>query len=135
MAQIPLNLFRRQSVSLSTSLTGVYQAPIQRAGIIINALASNLTNTNQTITLGLSTLSYQSADSQGNPITIPSTYFDVVKGYELAPNNATNVVINKLVMFQGDILTAYSGASYDPLNPTSPAVNLTLSILEAVNIP
>jgi hypothetical protein len=135
MAQIPLNLFRRKSQSLTTGISGVYQAPIERAGIIINALASNLTNVPQTITLGLSTVSYQSADNFGNPITIPATYFDIIKDYELAPNNATNVVVSKLVMYQGDIMTAYAGSSSDPNNPSKPAVNLTVSILEAVNIP
>jgi hypothetical protein len=131
MAKIPLNLFRRKSANLTINPVKIYEAPIQRAGIIITALATNLTNVPQTITAGLST--YQTLDDLGNPIQ--SSYFDVIKDYEIAPNDAANVVVNKMVMFQGDIFVASAGATYYPSESNNPAVNLTLSILEAVNIP
>jgi len=127
MAKIPLNLFKRKSQSLTTVNTKVYEAPIQRAGIVINALASNLTDVPQTITAAVSTV-----PTIDNPI---STYFEIIKNFELAPNDATNIVVNKLVLFQGDILMAKAGTTYYPVGTSNPAVNITLSILEAVNIP
>jgi hypothetical protein len=38
-------------------------------------------------------------------------------------------------MYQGDILVASAGANFYPIETNNPAVNLTLSILESVNIP
>jgi hypothetical protein len=131
MAKIPLNFFRRKSLTLTTNTVKVYQAPIQRAGIVITALATNLTNVPQTITAGLSTV--QTLDDLGN--TIGSTYFEVIKNFEIAPNDVANIVVNKMVLFQGDIFVASAGANYYPAESNKPAVNLTLSILEAVNIP
>jgi len=126
MAKYPLNLFKRKTQSLTTAATWFYEAPIQRAGIIITALASNLTPVPQTITLGLST---QLTDYS------PQSYFEIIKNFEIPPNDASNVVVNKLVMYQGDILVASAGANFYPIETNNPAVNLTLSILESVNIP
>jgi hypothetical protein len=135
MANVPLNLFRRKSITLTTNPVKVYEAPIERAGIIITALATNLTNVPQTITAGLSTGSYTTNDDNGNPLQVQSTYFDIIKDFELAPNDAANIVVNKMVMFQGDIFVSSCGSNYYPTGSTNPTVNLTLSLLEAVNIP
>ena len=135
MANVPLNLFKRKSITLTTNRSWVYEAQSERAGIIITALASNLTNVAQTITAGLSTIPRISTDNLGNTVQIPSTYFDIIKNFEIAPNDAANIVVNKLVLYQGDIFTASAGTNYYPVGTSNPAVNLTLSILEAVNIP
>jgi hypothetical protein len=135
MANVPLNLFRRKSITLTTNPVKVYEAPIERAGIIITALATNLTNVPQTITAGISTVNYITNDDQGNPIEVPSTYFEVIKNFELAPNDAANIVVNKMVLFQGDIFVSSCGLNYYPAETNNPTVNLTLSLLESVNIP
>jgi hypothetical protein len=135
MPNVPLNLFRRKSITLTTQPVKVYEAPIERAGILITALATNLTNVPQTITAGLSTTNYISTDDNGNPVQVPSTYFEVIKNFQIAPNDAANIVVSKMVLFQGDIFVAHAGANYYPPETNNPAVNLTLSILEAVNIP
>jgi hypothetical protein len=133
MANIPLNLFTRKSIVLTTNRSWVYEAKTERAGIIISALASNLTNVPQTVTAGLSTLPYQTADNDGNTVYVPSSYFYIIKDFELAPNDVANIVVNKLVLYQGDIFTASAGVNYYPVGTNNPAVSLTLSILEAVN--
>lgn len=113
MANIPLNYFRRITQAVTTAPSVVYTVPFQRAGILITALASNLTNTPQTVTVSLS--------ANG----VSGSYFDIVKNFQLPPNDSTNIVINKLVLGYNDnfIMSATN----------SSAVNITLSILESVN--
>jgi hypothetical protein len=128
MAKIPLNLFRRYSSAVTNIPKIVYTAPFERAGIIINGLATNLTNVPQTITASISTDRLVDVDGT---ITAATT-FDILRNFELPPNDAVNLVINKLGLFQGDHFVISCPNSTDPNNPT---VNLTLSVLESVNIP
>ena len=113
MANIPLNKFRRYSSSLGTDSVIMYQAPERRAGIILTALSTNTTDSVKTVTIGIST---QAMDQ----------YFDLVKNISLDGYDAANVVVGKIVVEEGDYVVA---SSNDPLS----GVNLTLSILEAIN--
>jgi len=118
MAQlIPLNYFTRVSKPVTTVPTVVYSVPIDRAGIIITALATNLTNSPQTITAGLSTSSPKKDNT--------NSYFEIVKNFQLPPDDTTNIVINKLVLGEYDNFIIYA------TNPS--VVNITLSVLESVN--
>jgi len=119
MATVPLNYFRRVSLTLPTTLTQVYSAPDSTAAIMLTMLASNDTTNPQTITIGISGLGGQNGNIPTNP------YVNIVKNFSCPPNDVTNIIIGKLVLANYDCLYA---------NCSSPsAVDLTLSILETLN--
>jgi len=125
MAKIPLNYFKRKSIaslpdSTVGSISAVYEAPFDRASVIISALATNTDPINtKTIYAGLST--------RGTAVTTASDQMvTFVSNFALAPNDTVNIVVNKLVLSQYDNLFVWAGDS-------SQAINLTLSVLETVN--
>jgi hypothetical protein len=125
MAKIPLNYFKRQSLEIPSSIVGqlssVYEAPFDRASVIISALATN-TSTNATNTV------YAALSTRGTPITQASPdKITFVSNFPIAPNDTVNLVINKLVLGQFDNLFVWAGDN------NQGAVNLTLSVLETVN--
>lgn len=124
MAKIPLNFFRRQSVVIQPqaigSTTPIYEAPFDRASVIISALATNTSNTNtNTVYAALSTRGTAITQASPEPITF-------VANFPIAPNDTVNIVVNKLVLSQFDNLFVWAGDN-------NGAVNLTLSVLETVN--
>jgi hypothetical protein len=125
MAKIPLNFFRRKSFQVPAynnvnSLSSVYEAPFDRASVIISALATNTSNSyTNTIYAALST--------RGTPITSQSDAITFVSNFPIAPNDTVNIVVNKLVLSQFDNLFVWAGEN------NQGAVNLTLSVLETVN--
>jgi hypothetical protein len=119
MAQkIPLNHFTRITNLVTTVPSIVYTVPIDRAGIVITAMATNLTDSPQTVTASLSTNKPTGSNA--------GSRFDIVKNFQVPPNDTTNLVINKLVLGEYD--------SFIISSTNSNAVNLTLSVLESVNI-
>lgn len=115
MATVPLNYFRRVSAAVTTIPSVVYTAPTERAGIILSALATNLTNTPQTVTISVST------------VDLNGSYYDILKSFPIPANDALNIAVGKLVLGTADQLITSS--------LSNSAVNFTLSILEAVNTP
>lgn len=115
MARIPLNKFRRYSQPLTTTPTSLYSVPFDRAGIILIALGTNTTPNIQTVTISLSTTSIENG----------ANYIDIIKNVEIGAYDAAHLTIGKVVLTDGDSIFA----SCSDLS----AVNLTLSILEAVN--
>ena len=115
--KIPLNYFRRVSTPVTTNDTSIYTVPFQRAGIIISALAANLTDTVQTITASLS------ATGNNTIPTSPTIVF--LKDFQLPPNDTVNIVINKLVLQETDNFIVSAG--------NNGVINLTVSVLESVN--
>jgi hypothetical protein len=113
--RIPLNFFRRVSFETTTTPTPIYVTPLDRAAIIISAYASNLTTSTQTINLMLST--------QGES----GSMYTIVSAWPILPNDAVNVVINKIVLTENDTFIVSS--------QNNNAININLSILESVNIP
>ena len=113
MASIPLNYFRRVSTAVTSTPTIVYTAPVQRAGIILSGLATNLTGYTQTITIGIS-----GSDN---------SYYEILKDFPVPASDALNVAVGKLVLGTADRLVTYSA--------NNSVLNFTLSVLEAVNTP
>ncbi len=111
-----LNKFERRSVSATTTPAGVYTVPYQKAGVIISALASNLTNSPQTVTASIS------GSTAGSDISTP---FTIVQNFTISPNDTYNIVVTKLVLKSNESFIIQSG--------NSNAVNLTLSVLETAN--
>jgi hypothetical protein len=115
MATVPLNKFRRVSQQLDQLPQLIYQVPFDRAGILLIALGTNITSNIQTVTISLSTI---------NPLN-GLNYVDLIKNVEIGAYDAAHLTIGKVVLTDGD----YLYASCSNLS----AINLTLSILEAVN--
>jgi hypothetical protein len=97
----------------------VYSAPFDTAAIMLTVLAANKTSNPQTITVGISGI--------GGPNVSTLPYYDIVKNLVIPPNDTTNVAIGKIVLNQYD-------AMYALCNSAS-AVDLTLSVLETLNLP
>jgi hypothetical protein len=112
---IPLNRFRRVSQPLTTIPQLVYQVPFDRASILLAVLATNPTTAPQSVTVSISTI---------NPLN-GAPYIDIVKNIEIGAFDSAHLTIGKVVITDGD----YLYASCSNLS----AINLTLSILEAVN--
>ena len=114
---IPLNYFNRVIAAVSAVPYSFYTTPYNRAGIIIAALATNLTSSPQAITVGLS--------SSTPGVSNTGTYYTIVSGYQLQPNDTANLVINKLILNQYD--------SFIVSTPNANTVNLNMSVLETAN--
>jgi hypothetical protein len=114
---VPLNYFNRAIAAVSATPFAFYTTPYNRAGIIIAALATNLTSSPQAVTVSLSSAT-PGVDNAG-------TYYTIVSGYKLQPNDTANLVINKLILNQYD--------SFIVSTPNANAVNLNLSVLETAN--
>lgn len=118
MATIPLNKFVRTSTVLSLSspsLVSVYTVPTQRASIVLTAQATNAASIPYTASLYL-------LDS------LSATKTFLAKDVSIAPNDAVNLVLGKLVTIDGEQLFAYT-------DNTTGEVFFTLSILETLNTP
>ena len=114
---IPLNYFNRAIATVSATPFSFYTTPYNRAGIIIAALATNLTSTSQLITVSLS--------SSTPGVSNAGTYYTIVSGFQRQPNDTANLVINKLILNQYD--------SFIVSTPNANAVNLNVSVLETAN--
>jgi len=111
--RIPLNFFRRVSTAVTTTQQPIYTVPFDRASIIISAYATNLTDEVQTISVKLST------------VALSGSMYTIVSGWPILPYDATNIVINKIVLTEDDSFIVLAG--------NNNAVNINLSILESVN--
>lgn len=118
MAQVPLNHFVRASAQLFTTYTQVYSAPVDRAAIILTALAANVTSSPQTVTIGIS-------GNGDGAFVAKRQYIDVVKSFEIPANDTANLAIGKIVLENYDGIYA--------LTSTVSGINLTLSVLETLN--
>jgi hypothetical protein len=115
MAAIPLNKFRRISYPLEATSRLIYTVPYDRAGIVLIALGTNVTYKEQKVSLTV-----QTTDSNNGAPRV-----DVIKNLALGAYDAAHLTIGKLVLTDGDSLYATC--------TEASGVNLTLSILEAVN--
>lgn len=115
MAKIPLNFFRRVGRALSATPFSVYETPFDRASILLTVLATNITPNIETVTVSISSSKPENGD----------TYLDIIKDFEIGGKDAANITIGKVTLVEGDKL--YASCSTDN------AINLNLSILEAVN--
>lgn len=117
MADIPLNYFKRQVFTLTTTPRILYTAPFDRAAIILACYATNLTENDTTITIGVSGVGAQFVPA------IP--YYDYAKGILVSGSDTTNMFPSKFVLNQYDALIA---------SCTSPnTLLLNVAVLETIN--
>jgi len=117
MADIPLNYFKRQVFTVTTSPSILYTAPFDRAAILLAAYATNTTSNDVTITLGVSGV--------GSPPFIdPLPYYDYAKDVLISGQDTTSMFPNKFVLNQYDALIG---------SCSNPGVVLNVALLETVN--
>lgn len=118
MADIPLNYFKRQVFTLTTSPTVLYIAPSERASIILAAYATNTTPNDITITLGVSGVGY------ALNFIDPLPYYDYAKDVLISGQDTTSMIPNKFVLNAYDALIGSCNAS---------GVILNVALLETSN--
>ena len=114
MATVPLNLFKNLTIPLSTQdvTPAVYQAPYQRAAIILTTQIANITDQYQTVTAIVSSAALQ-------------TSVFLISGFTIPAYDAANIAMGKIVLTEGDKLVLYA----NKLN----ALHATLAVLETIN--
>ena len=109
-AKIPLNKFKRVTQTLLSATREIYETPIDRASVIVNALVSNISNKTNTLTLSISTHD-------------PSTSFTILNAYPVKELEVLNLAFEKFVITQGDYLIgssdSYSDISTLATNPSA----------------
>lgn len=110
MAVLPLNTFRTKPFELTTTTQIVYTTPEDLTSIILGAQASNIGTEPVTITFKL---------------TKNGVDYVLLKEFEIPVNDAAEVVTGKLVVEEGNTLSA--SVSRDD------SVILVLSLLETTN--
>jgi len=112
---IPLNLFVRKKLRVQNTYQSIYEVPELRAGIIISALATNTQPIPNTVSVAIS-----SKDEPGD-------FHPLINNFEIPPNDAANLVINKFVITEGDAFCVRAS--------NSNVVTMTLAVLESINTP
>lgn len=108
----PLNVFKTVTAELTTSNVVLYTAPTGFTGIILMAQITNVTGSSATTTFS-------------HFKTVGAVETELVKDFEIAPNDALNAITGKLILEDGD--SVKGSASVDS------TLKITLSVLESLN--
>lgn len=121
IANIPLNYFKRYSVTVTNTPSAVYTAPFSRAAILLNGYMTNSTALDATITVSVS--------GKGDPGTFvdPRPVFYFAKDVLVAGSDTTNIFPSKFVLEAADSLIVSTS------HPTPGAITLNLGLLETRN--
>jgi len=84
-ARVPLNKFRSKYYNITTTLSAVYTAPVERAGILINAHVANPTPNDINVTMCVSG-------------TFTSTEFPLVSNFPIPAFDARSLVTGRVVL-------------------------------------
>ena len=116
MANIPLNKFRSLYYNISTTLSAIYIAPIERASIVVNSQVTNTTLSDINVTL---------------MVSAEGSLFPVVCAIPVPPNDAISLVSGRLV------LQGIDGIKVRPdvllIRADRAGAVLSLGLLETVN--
>ena len=88
---VPLNTFRTIAANVTTNDTLLYTTPVETATIILTAQVSNLTPTAANVTF-----IHRSNVLVGGSRIITDT--ELVKNYEIGGNDASSVIVGKIVL-------------------------------------
>ena len=127
MALIPLNTFKTKTFVLTTQTNAtVYTAPVGVTSIVLMANVANVTTgTNASVTFAHHRNLPVLADAQGNGGQPGNVTTELVKNYEIPPNDAGNMLVGKMIIESLDSVRAYS--------TKEGTLKLTMSILETAN--
>jgi hypothetical protein len=127
MALIPLNTFKTKTKTLDTNTTStVYVAPIGVTSIVLMAQVSNVdANAAHTITFSHHRRFRVLPDAQGNNAQDPNITTELVKGFEIPPNDSASLITGKMILESQDSIRAFADSTG--------TLKLVLSILETAN--
>jgi hypothetical protein len=127
MALIPLNTFKTKTKTLDTNTTStVYVAPIGVTSIVLMAQVSNVdANESHTITFSHHRRFRVLPDAQGNNAQDPNITTELVKGFEIPPNDSASIITGKMILESQDSIRAFADSTG--------TLKLVLSILETAN--
>ena len=113
---MPLALNNYQTITgvVGTSTVGIYTAPTGYSAIVLLAQATNIGSNTQTINFN------HERTTSGIAVTT-----EMLLGFPVPANDATNLLAGKLVLETGDVLTISSSSATD--------VKFISSILETLN--
>ena len=125
------NKFKSQFEVVPNVLTNIYTAQSDRATILLNVQATNITNVTQTITMIVS--AGGNVGSTENPyIEGSNNRYAVVESLPIPPHDARSLVSGRLVLRGRD--TTYQIPDKLLIQASnSNSIHLSLGILEAVN--
>jgi hypothetical protein len=133
-AKIPLNKFRSIYRNINTNEIildngFVYEAPIQRAGILILCQVGNTTDQELTVSMAVS---HSVAPIITPPLAEgPPVLYELVSDLVIPPKDARTLITGRLVLFGKDGIKNYADKIYFKAN--EPGLTLALGILETVN--
>jgi hypothetical protein len=127
MALIPLNTFKTKTSVLTTQTnTFVYTAPV---GVTSIVLMANVANVSSTATAAVTFAHHRNLpvlpDAQGNGGQSANVTTEIVAGFQIPPNDSSNMLPGKMIIEALDSVVAYSD--------TASTLKLTLSVLETAN--
>ena len=127
MALIPLNTFKTKTKVLTTDSTStVYVAPIGVTSIVLMAQVANVDPVDaHTITFSHHRRFRVLPDAQGNNAQDPNITTELVRGFEIPPNDSASLITGKMILEAQDSIRAYSDSTG--------TLKLVLSILETAN--
>jgi len=122
MPNIPLNFFKRYSVTVTNTPSAVYTAPFSRAAVLLNGYVTNTTIQDTTVTVSVS----GRGDAPNFVPVKPAFYF--AKDLLVAGSDTTNIFPSKFVLEASDSLIISTS------HPTPDAITLNLGLLETRNV-
>jgi hypothetical protein len=126
MALIPLNTFKTKTVVLTTATNStVYTAPVGVTSIVLMANVANVSTGTAAVTFAHHRNLPVLPDAQGNGGQSANVTTELVKAFEIPPNDSANMIPGKMIIEALDSIRAYAN--------TEGAFKLTLSILETAN--
>lgn len=108
----PLNIFKTVTAVLTNTNEILYTAPTGFTGIVLMAQISN-------VTTGDATVTFSHYKTQADVET------ELVKDFAVAGNDAFNAITGKLILEDGDSITAVASANN--------TLKIVLSVLESLN--
>lgn len=126
MALLPLNQFKTKTAIIGTSTTAtVYTAPIGVTSIILMSQIANISTETHTVSFTHYRLLPVLPDAQGNGGQPGETETELVKNFEIPPNDAASLTNGKLIVESLDSVRCFADANG--------VFKLTLSVLETAN--
>jgi hypothetical protein len=126
MALIPLNTFKTKTFTLSTASNAtVYTAPVGVTSIVLMANVANVTTSTVSVTFAHHRNLPVLPDAQGNGGQGANVTTELVSGFDIPPNDSSNMLPGKMIIESLDSIRAYAGKAG--------SLKLTLSILETAN--
>lgn len=118
--KIPLNKFRRVNLSIPDTLTTCYEAPAERASIVIQAQISNISLEDHTVSVFVSS-------------GTDNTLFPIVSALEIPARDSRSCLTGRLVLQGIDGATILSPDSLVIQAYVPDVLFFTLSVLETKN--